>query len=715
MNTPFISIICPVFNEEKYIEDCIRSIIAQNYPKEQLELFFVDGGSSDRTQEIIANYCASFSFIKLLQNPHKTPPYAMNIGIKQAKGEYIIRLDGHSSYPNDYFSKLIQYAIDLQADNVGGICLTDTKRHNAKSKAIKEVLSNRMGVGNSEFRIEQSSNIREVDTVPFGCFRRDVFKRFGLYDERLTRNQDIELNKRIKVGGGKIYLVPDIKCTYYARDTFSALARNNFANGKWNILTVFYTHTIRSLSLRHFIPLMFVLSLVMPALTALLWWPLIGISLFSLLLYFAMIILASIRVCLYKKVNFLCLLWGFLCLHVSYGVGSLFGLLHFMVKSDNLALSYQKKIATVVNRTPEDVFLFRKGRVALYTLLKTMQVGEGDEVILPAFTCVVVANAIKYLKATPVYADIREDSYTLDLDKVRKCITSKTKVLIVQNSFGLSANLVEFQLLAKQYGLFMIEDCTHGFGGTYQGMPNGQWGDAAFFSTQWNKPFSTGIGGFAVLNNPALRTAMTVVQQSLRPPSFRDSLELPLLYFIRERLLVPRIYWSMLKCYRWLSRINLVTGSSSGVELEGTVMPHDYLTAVSSTQIRKGVKAIDHISTTVQARKVAAAKYSAFLQAQNKTPVSPQFFEDHLFLYYPIKVTDKEKVLQMAEQYRILVSDWFNSPLHPVKDHLEQWDLLPEQFPVAMRTAHTIVNLPTLPQNIEKVLDFLVKIKPYLL
>jgi glycosyltransferase involved in cell wall biosynthesis len=323
---PLITVICPVYNEEKYIEACIASIVRQDYPKEQIELFFVDGGSNDRTKEIITREQITYSFIQLLDNPKKTPPCAMNIGIAQAKGDYIIRLDGHSAYPDNYFSQLIKYAIALQADNVGGVCSTDVKRHNARSEAIKEVLSNRIGVGNSEFRLDKLSGVKEVDTVPFGCFKRDVFEQFGLYDERLTRNQDIELNKRIKAGGGKIYIVPEIKCTYYARETFSTLTRNNFANGQWNMLTVFYTRTFQSLSLRHFIPLLFVLSLTVPAFAGLLWWPLTTISLSSLLLYFSTITLVSIQASRRKKNNIFCLIWAFFCLHISYGAGSLYGL-----------------------------------------------------------------------------------------------------------------------------------------------------------------------------------------------------------------------------------------------------------------------------------------------------------------------------------------------------------------------------------------------------
>jgi len=235
MRTHTISIIIPCYNEERYIETCINSVLSSNYPKKLMEVLIIDGGSSDNTCENIKEIIRNNSNVRLIHNPHKIVPHAMNIGIKESKGDYIIRLDAHGSYPSDYFSKLIKYAQELDSDNVGGVCITDVKNKNSKSLAIKEVLSNRFGVGNSSFRIGADSII-EVDTVVFGCFKRDVFDRFGYYDERLVRNQDIELNKRIKRGGGKLYMVPDIQCTYYARETFSELAKNNYQNGLWNIL-----------------------------------------------------------------------------------------------------------------------------------------------------------------------------------------------------------------------------------------------------------------------------------------------------------------------------------------------------------------------------------------------------------------------------------------------------------------------------------------------
>lgn len=321
-----LSVIVPIYNEEKYIAKCLDSILEQDYPKDEMELLLVDGMSKDRTREIIAEYQKCYDWIQVLDNPEKIVPCAMNVGIQAAKGDVIMRLDAHASYENNYISALVNALDKYKADNVGAVCRTDVLNKNAKTLAIREVLSNKFGVGNSTFRTG-IKGAQEVETVPFGCWRREVFDKYGMYDKRLVRNQDIELNKRIIRGGGKIVIIPDTFCTYLARENYKALAKNNYGNGKWNILTVFYTKEMRSLSVRHFVPLAFVLSLLVPGAIGLFWRPAFCISALSLGAYLLALGSVSIRLAVQKKLNFFYLLWSFLTLHLSYGWGSLMGLL----------------------------------------------------------------------------------------------------------------------------------------------------------------------------------------------------------------------------------------------------------------------------------------------------------------------------------------------------------------------------------------------------
>ena len=322
-----VSVICPTYNEEKYIATCIDSILAQDYPQENLEILFVDGMSTDATRSIILSQAKEHNNIYLLDNPHRIVPYALNIGIEHAQGDMIVRIDAHASFPSNYISTLVHYLVHLpNAQNVGAPCVTHTLGQTDKAKAIVAVLSNKWGVGNSTFRLGVKE-IQSVDTVPFGCWKKQTLKDVGLFDIRLIRNQDIELNKRILKNGGNIYLVPDTYCTYYARETYKKLAQNNYGNGKWNILTLYYTKALRSLSLRHFIPLIFLLSLLLPILGIILC-PWIGlVAGMSLISYLMLVSYISWRISKEQSINPLSVVAAFFTLHLSYGAGSLMGIL----------------------------------------------------------------------------------------------------------------------------------------------------------------------------------------------------------------------------------------------------------------------------------------------------------------------------------------------------------------------------------------------------
>ncbi|HOD88482.1 MAG: glycosyltransferase family 2 protein [Bacteroidota bacterium] len=321
-----VSIIIPTYNEEKNIRECLNSVLEFNYPLNSLEIFVVDGMSEDKTREIVLNeFCALHPNIRLLDNPKRTAPFAFNIGIKESNGDYIVIIGAHSSYSKDYIKNLISWHKKLDAANIGGVMQTEVRNKNKTTSAIIKVLSNKFGVGNANFRTG-SKKVVAVDTVAYGCYKKECFDKFGLFNEKLTRNQDIEFNKRLIKGGEKIYLVPNATCTYYARETFSGIAKNNFQNGMWNILTVFYTKDFKSLSLRHFVPLFFVLALLLPLILALFYWQFVFVSALALVLYLLLIISVSIKLN-DKSTSFLNLVFTFFTLHISYGTGSLIGIL----------------------------------------------------------------------------------------------------------------------------------------------------------------------------------------------------------------------------------------------------------------------------------------------------------------------------------------------------------------------------------------------------
>lgn len=323
-----VSVVIPCRNEEKYIKDCILSLINNQNEEYQLEIIVVDGKSTDKTCQIVQSLQATNVNIKLIENQQKFTPMGLNLGVKNATGDYVLIASAHSSFSDNYISELLKERERLSADIVGGVMKTEVKNHTAKAEAIRAVLSNKFGVGNAMFRVGVTE-AEKVDTVPFGLYKRKIFEEVGYYNERLIRNHDMELSKRMLAAGKQIYLIPSAECTYYARETFKEVSSNNYRNGLWNILTVKITKKFSSLSLRHFVPLAFILSLILPALFSILFLPLLYISLIILVIYLGFITTISAKIAKKKGLKLIYLVATFIVLHVSYGFGSLMGILRW--------------------------------------------------------------------------------------------------------------------------------------------------------------------------------------------------------------------------------------------------------------------------------------------------------------------------------------------------------------------------------------------------
>ena len=323
-----LSVICPIYNEEKYIAKCIDSILAQDYPKDDLEVIFVDGMSFDRTREIVAEYSAKYPFIRLIDNPDRIVPPAMNIGIKASVGDIIVRLDAHAVFPQNYFSELVKNLHKLDADNVGGVCRTLPINDTPVCRSIAYVLSSSFGMGNSHFRIGADS-IKEVDTVPFGCFKRDLFERIGYFDEELTRNQDDEFNGRIIKNGGKIFLLPDLVIDYFARDTVAKVYKMFYQYGLFKPLV--NRKLGQPATIRQFFPLLFVLGLLLGPLTFLISSVFIWLYLGVLLVYLTLAAIFSSKESRSLK-EVLIKIWVYFVVHFAYGWGYINGIIKLIFK-----------------------------------------------------------------------------------------------------------------------------------------------------------------------------------------------------------------------------------------------------------------------------------------------------------------------------------------------------------------------------------------------
>jgi len=325
-----ITVVCPIYNEEKYIARCIESIMEQDYPKDDMEVLFVDGMSTDHTRAIIEEYLPRCPYLRVIDNPQRIVPYAMNAGIKAAKGDVIIRLDAHALYPSNYFSELVRKLYELNADNVGAVCRTLPADDSPKCRAIAAALSSSFGMGNSYFRIG-AKDIMQVDTVPFGCYRKEVFDKIGLYDTDLIRNQDDELNARLIKHGGKIYLLPYLIVDYFARNTIKKTGKMFYQYGLYKPLV---NKKLGSpATLRQFFPVAFVLGLIFGLILSIFSKYILIAYLAIVTMYFLLALIFSVKS--YSSIlQVFCQIATYFTVHINYGCGYLVGIYKILTKTN---------------------------------------------------------------------------------------------------------------------------------------------------------------------------------------------------------------------------------------------------------------------------------------------------------------------------------------------------------------------------------------------
>jgi len=316
-----ISIICPVFNESKNIESVLKFFI-QSLPINK-ELLVIDGGSSDDTTIIIKKWQKNYQNIKLFDNPHKTVPFALNIGVKNSIGDPIIRIDAHSEYPSNYFEKIIETFNRTGADIVGGP--TRIAEGSNFQNAIGIVILNPFGIGNS--KVHNISFEGFTDHVTFGAWKKSIFKDIGYFDERLTRNQDDEFHYRAKSLGKKIFQSPEIKLWYYPRNNLMELFYQYFQYGYFKPLVLLKVPS--EIKLRHYVPSIFSIYILTLFFTFL--------SIYYMIpLFVYLIIIFSISIMYSKNIKVMLFVpLVFSTIHIAYGSGFLLRLIKCLFRKNN--------------------------------------------------------------------------------------------------------------------------------------------------------------------------------------------------------------------------------------------------------------------------------------------------------------------------------------------------------------------------------------------
>lgn len=317
-DAPFVSVIVPCRNEAAFIRRFVESLLQNDYPREKLEIKFVDGLSTDGTKEFLLEAARQNPIIEVLDNPRMIVPAAMNLAIRRSRGEYIVRMDAHAEYPKDYIARVVRLLRETRAGNAGGSVMTVPNGQGGWARAVAYVTAHPFGVGNSAWRLGRGRGF--VDTVPNGVFPRAVLDKVGLFDERLTRGQDHELNARIRAVGYKVAFDPRIRIRYYNQGSLRGLVRQGFYTSMWNLYNLsLHPYTWRW---RRFVPSAFVMYLVaLP-------WTLTPVTALPLALYVALVARFAWRG--RRSGGALRVAGTFAAYHLSYGAGTYFGLVNLL-------------------------------------------------------------------------------------------------------------------------------------------------------------------------------------------------------------------------------------------------------------------------------------------------------------------------------------------------------------------------------------------------
>jgi len=361
----------------------------------------------------------------------------------------------------------------------------------------------------------------------------------------------------------------------------------------------------------------------------------------------------------------------------------------------------------------ERSFLFAKGRVGLYAGLRAMNLPRGMKVLMPGYTCMVVPSAVQFAGLKPIYIDIAPETYNIRPELLEAVSYPDIAALIVQHTYGIPCEMDRLCNWAARRGIPIIEDSCHCFGSRFQGRLCGTFGCFAFMSGQWNKPFSTGLGGMLLINRPELVEAIEqLLEKELKQPSRLTNLLLWCQIVAHDLFFRPTTALLLTSAYRALTKMGLLRGSSSVAELRGR-MPKDYFTGMAPCQVRRGLREMARITENIRHRTELTAFYHRELPGIGFSRLSVENVEELPLLRYPVRVANKAEVLQAALRKGVEIGSWFESPLHPEGTRLEDFGYRVGMCPEGERASREVINLPThlkvSKAAAEKTLDFLKK------
>jgi dTDP-4-amino-4,6-dideoxygalactose transaminase len=342
---------------------------------------------------------------------------------------------------------------------------------------------------------------------------------------------------------------------------------------------------------------------------------------------------------------------------------------------------------------------FWQGRVAFYGILKALGVGPGDHVLVPGYTCFVVPSAIFFAGGQPDYVDIDPDTLNISLPGIEAACGAQTRAVLVQHTYGVTANVFSIVQWARRQGVAVIEDCAHALGSRYLD-PEGVWhevgtaGDAAFFSSHWKKPVSTGLGGWARVTNPRLEVRLRRFHdEECVSPSWREAVLLAAQVALHKLFSSPQMYWIARAAYQWSYRRGVLIGSSTKEELRG-VMPSGYCKRMSGFQEWLLRRLLAKASLEAH-RRFLKKTYESALAAAGLPVLRIPEYADAVLLCYPVRVRNKDQVLAEARRRWIELGDWYKRPVdRPEDSNAVDFGYRTGMCPEGERASREVVTLP---------------------
>jgi len=338
--------------------------------------------------------------------------------------------------------------------------------------------------------------------------------------------------------------------------------------------------------------------------------------------------------------------------------------------------------------------VFYRGRVGLYALLKALGVEPGDQVAVQAFTCLAVPEGVIASGASPLWVDVEPDGFNMDPEDLRRKLTHNTKVIIVQHTYGIPADMKSIMAIAEEHGIPVIEDCAHTLISRYHGRRTGTFGVAAFYSYEWGKPVVAGVGGSVIINDKDLEDKMRSLYRKFYNPPLLNRLRITLQYYGFNIIYRPMFYWPVRSIFHFLSALGIAEGNYNPVTEAQEAEDFSWRMAPETAARLK--RKLPYVQEWAKHSRRVVEQYRQGIRSSSVVHPTDLPGVDPVFVRYPLRVPNKVQLLRQARKRQIELSDWYATPIHPLSGaELRSVFYEPGSCPNAERRAREVVTLPT--------------------